>query len=558
MDLPDQVAQAALRHYSHILPPNKGKPKENEWTVFAAIVATTMATTKDAGEAAAACGGCWVVCCATGTKCCVVPVQNRSNVSGLCILHDSHAEVLARRGLMVVLWKEIENAAKNTATSPISDTSPADQGQHHQSLLERIPTETGPFPALSNPFQFRKDIRLHMYISDSPCGDASIYDLKGGSSPSDLSPNAKTTAAAQFTGAKVIASSQTNVTVAECCGDVVHRHSHNGRTGPLLFVREEADQLVGRLRTKSGRSNLDAQNRSTSMSCSDKLVRWSVLGLQGTMMRRFLPSPIRLSSIVVGSDPRAIESDHITCANPSSRLFTTQLLALQRAISNRIETVQSILLKVDQCVEAIANSYSQQDIQVFASNMLVPEVSITDHLFARGKTVVEAVDGRQQQQRAAVADDEPPKKKQKIRKTPPAGISLNWHQSLGDNDVDGCVEVTVGARGLRQGKLPKVVPNDFVQLQSRLCRMRMLEWEECCCRAMSVSDTVAQKNRHENNDNGTNAVNSEMEYHNYKREHRSVLEREIRARIFSQGPLAGWLIGDGIQQTVEEFGVAAP
>ena len=153
-----EIAKAALDHYHHDLP-NKGKPRENdEWTVYAAIVATLRNSDDNDDENTAV-----VISSATGTKCTAVKSETSQ-----WILHDSHAEVLARRGLVRVLWHEIVNRSTTQimTNNPRTATSP-DRTLH---LLETIPN--------SDKYQLRPGIKLHLYVSDSPCGDASIYPLK--------------------------------------------------------------------------------------------------------------------------------------------------------------------------------------------------------------------------------------------------------------------------------------------------------------------------------------------------------------------------------------------
>lgn len=81
-----------------------------------------------------------------------------------------------------------------------------------------------------------------------------------------------------FTGAKIIAAVKER-------GDSDRGFwlgSGEGRAAGELVLRidREQEQVLGALRIKSSRSNIAEERRTVSMSCSDKLAKWAVLGLQ--------------------------------------------------------------------------------------------------------------------------------------------------------------------------------------------------------------------------------------------------------------------------------------
>jgi len=53
--------------------------------------------------------------------------------------------------------------------------------------------------------------------------------------------------------------------------------------------------ITGVLRTKPGRGE-----RTWSMSCSDKLMKWNAVGVQGALLAHFMSNPIYFHSVIVG------------------------------------------------------------------------------------------------------------------------------------------------------------------------------------------------------------------------------------------------------------------
>ena len=365
---PSEIAKCALDFYNSPVhfPSNKGKPQPSrEFTVYSAFVAS-RAVKKDGHEN----HELWVVSCATGSKCCAAkPIDQ-----GL-VLHDSHAEVLARRGLIRVLWKEIDHelgvkgndaddgvaVLSKVAADSVRNNDSNDIDEHKR-LLEFIkPISPNELPG----FRLRQGVALHMYISDSPCGDASIYELN------DDNKNLKSSCNTCFTGAKIIVLDQSLSTSASL-------QSTEALSEGVSIARENK-QILGALRLKSGRSNIPAHLRSMSHSCSDKMCRWLAFGLQGSLLSMWIREPITLSSVCVSRDKRSLHSD-----NHSG----SQFIALKRALCDRSKQA---IVAADEIIASARKARIKDDALRWSKNLskTTPRFHIVDEIFPFSKSETE-------------------------------------------------------------------------------------------------------------------------------------------------------------------------
>ncbi|GAM88227.1 hypothetical protein ANO11243_062580 [Dothideomycetidae sp. 11243] len=142
----DAIASAVLQRFARL--PQNGKPRQEsgdgvrEWVPLAGIVVQDTNNTSSSLQC---------IALATGMKC--LPASTVATANGT-MLHDSHAEILSLRALNRYLLEECL----------LLSQSPSDPAH----LLEPTP------PGSSKPFRLRPGLKLHMYSSDCPCGDASM------------------------------------------------------------------------------------------------------------------------------------------------------------------------------------------------------------------------------------------------------------------------------------------------------------------------------------------------------------------------------------------------
>ncbi|CAM9523521.1 unnamed protein product [Chrysoparadoxa australica] len=294
-----RVAREILQAFTRTCP-DASKKFASKWTVVAGV---WCEDTDGLNSRVLAVG--------TGTRCLA---RGKMNTDGTA-LNDSHAEVICRRSLVRVMAHQVQEVyitGKDTSLLEIVSQPPAAEGQSSLPGVagnavgavgkgEGALGHQGHEVAPSRPrLRLKPRYKLHMYISQAPCGDASIY-------PRTSEPPTRKLHRTNGLPSKP-----------------VEKHRHTGAHA-VVGGHAKDGLLEGLLRTKPGRSDLPESHRTLSHSCSDKLVRWSVLGLQGRLLGQWI-EPLYLTSLVIGSDEEAsVESLESALSRSFSRAGSTQL-----------------------------------------------------------------------------------------------------------------------------------------------------------------------------------------------------------------------------------------
>eukprot|EP00118_Oscarella_pearsei_P003548 m.14735 g.14735 ORF g.14735 m.14735 type:complete len:837 (+) comp25956_c0_seq1:77-2587(+) len=184
-----------------------------------------------------------VVAVGSGTQC---ASGQHLSLNGEAV-NDCHAEIVARRSLKRFFYGEINRLFDSDETG----------------IFERD---------ADNKILLKADIEFHLYVSTAPCGDSALFGK--GLDEAELPPEAHQLV---IDNSKTQGLLRTKVEMGE---------------GTIPIAADEPPLTWDGIVTGQ---------RVRTMSCSDKVARWNVLGLQGSLLTRFVSRPIYVSSIVLGT-----------------------------------------------------------------------------------------------------------------------------------------------------------------------------------------------------------------------------------------------------------------
>jgi hypothetical protein len=255
---------------------------------------------------------------------------NKLSQQHLKCLRDCHAEILARRGFLCYLYREIEILFQSVLLS-IQNNPYFDLSTIHTSLLEfEIPS----LPMKRNSdresklsqvrVKLRNNIRIHLYTSSAPCGNSCIkrwakgqtiktLELSPTEYPAQPHPRLHVTAPQEGQVA-VLTKKRSGIDVRYVTDEINLLSLRHQRISSILCQLSPPTTAyiytpppypteylpLGTSHPPPYPLHSDKPISGLSMTCSDKITTWNAVGLQGSLLSHLFSKPIYLTSITIG------------------------------------------------------------------------------------------------------------------------------------------------------------------------------------------------------------------------------------------------------------------
>ena len=204
-------------------------------------------------------------------------------------VRDCHAEVLARRGFRRQMTLEILQDLKQSSTNSTLS---------YQGILERSPD-----PGSSVQYRLRPGITLHFYSSSAPCGNATVKKFAKMSKErfrDDFGTEEWPREPHEPIHGSSIRLGQFALLIKKDISDTVclpieSETDFRPKTNEKIWPAAQSDEW-----TPPGTTIVSMTHKGSIHTCSDKICRWNVLGLQGSLLSSLLEEPLYMSTVTVG------------------------------------------------------------------------------------------------------------------------------------------------------------------------------------------------------------------------------------------------------------------
>lgn len=290
----DLIAQLSVDAFRNTCPTELQKALKQ--TVLATIVMEVVSNPTDSNF--------HVLSFGVGTK--VVSKEiiesHRTSSSANSIVRDLHAEILAKRGFQRFLYQELEKYLSSTSSS-------SNSCEVVQSIFEQSEGDDN--------LKIKDNIKFHLYTSSQPCGNACIKRWAKNDNKKDplaaFQPHSRLYVTAAVEGQVAVLTK-------------IHSNLRENNQKSKFESVEDA-LLTDGIRIFPPATAPVYTGLGNIMTCSDKIAKWNVLGLQGALLTNFL-RPVYLSSVVVGRKFSEVHTRRALCCRLQDFAFVNGHLIL--------------------------------------------------------------------------------------------------------------------------------------------------------------------------------------------------------------------------------------